>query len=272
MEPEHIDTAIARSFKGIRAISGEVGDKLSAIKECPEPCGDGAVVVSLSSGQTKKLPCPLLAPDCHYGERMERELERHIIGVMADIGVPLRHLENFPERRETEKTAEASQWPVRGFLIFTGDAGTGKSFEAALVLYRYLKSRVSNPFDRGAWETVEKTKSSVVWCTAMDIADDRKIAAQAKRGRLTVIDDLGSESDTSEGQAGIRGVLLKRYDMKLPTVITTLLTLVDIDICYGSRITNRLTEDIGNGGNIIGCRGFSSAAPLFLAAEGRQNS
>jgi DNA replication protein DnaC len=205
---------------------------------------------------------------------MEQRLDRHIIGVMADIGVPLRHIENFPERRETEETAEASRWPVRGFLIFTGDTGMGKSFGAALVLYEYLKSRVSNHFDRGSWEAAEKTRSSVMWSTAMDIAEDRKTAAQAKRGRLVVIDDLGSESDTPEGQTAIRGVLMKRYDMKLPTVVTTSLTMVDIDIRYGSRIANRLTEDIENGGSIIDCRSFSmhSSTLLFMAAEGRQNS
>jgi DNA replication protein DnaC len=105
----------------------------------------------------------------------------------------------------------------------------------------------------------------------MDIANDRETAAQAKRGRLTVIDDLGSESDTPEGQSAIRGVLLKRYDMKLPTVVTTMLTMVDIEICYGSRIANRLTEDIEDGGNIIGCHGSFNPALLLFAMEGRQN-
>jgi hypothetical protein len=272
IEPEHIDTALIRSFEGIRAIYGEAEEKLSAIKSCPEPCGDGTAAISLSSGQTKKLPCPLLALNCHYGRRIEQELDRHITGVMTDIGVPSRHLENFPKRRETEESAEATQWPIRGFLIFTGDAGAGKSFEAALVLYRYLKSRVSNPLDRGSWEIAGKSKNSILWCTAMDIADEREIAAQAKRRRLAVIDDLGSESDTPESQAAIRGVLLKRYDMKLPTVVTTMLTMVDIDIRYGSRVTNRLTEDIGNGGSIIGCRGLASPTPLFSAAGKRQNS
>jgi hypothetical protein len=267
---ERIDTAIARSFENIRAISGEMEEKLSAIESCPEPCGDGTVNILLSSsGQTKKLPCPLLALDCHYGKQMERELDRYITGVMTDIGVPLRHLENFPKRREAE---EASRWPVRGFFIFTGGSGSGKSFEAALVLYRYLKSRVSNPFDRGSREAVEKTKSSVVWCTAMDIADDREIAAQAKRARLAVIDDLGSENDTPEGQAALRGVFLRRYDMELPTVVTTMLTMVDIELCYGSRIANRLTEDIRNEGRIIEWHGFFNPVLFFCAADGRRKT
>jgi hypothetical protein len=53
--------------------------------------------------------------------------------------------------------------------------------------------------------------------------------------------------------------------MKLPTVITTALTMLDIDIRYGSRIANRLTEDIGSGGRIIDCRGVPIRGPtVFL--------
>ena len=239
------------------AESDEAREKLSEIKNCPRPCEDGTVNILPSSGQEKKLPCPLLGPDCRYGKRMLFGLDRHVIGVMADIGVPLRHLENFPEERETEETAEARKWPVRGVLILTGDTGSGKSFCAALVLREYLKSRAENPFDRGAWEIIEKAGNSVMWCPAADIADDRETASRAKKKPLAVIDDLGGENDTPSGLAAIRGVMLRRYDMKLPTVITTPLTMLEIDIRYGSGIANRLTDDIGCGGMIVGCGNIS---------------
>jgi hypothetical protein len=247
---------LTRSFQGIIAVSDEVKEKLSAVDSCPEPCDDGTVSIFWLPGEARrKFPCPLLAPDCHYGRRMERGLDRYIADVMADIGVPLRHLENFPKRQRTEEEAEASKWPMRGFLIFTGGTGTGKSFGAALVLRSCLKSQVANPLDRRSWESAEKAGRSVLWCSAMDITDDREIAARAKGWRLVVIDDLGGESE--KGQAAICGVLLKRYDMKLPTVITTSLTMLDIDIRYGNRIANRLIEDIGNGGKIIECKDIS---------------
>ena len=181
------------------------------------------------------------------------ELDHRVIGLMADMGVPLRHLENFPAERETEETAEARKWPARGFLIFTGETGTGKSYCAAAVLREYLKSRAENPFDLRRRGAVERAGNSVVWCSATDIADDRETASLAKSAALAVIDDLGGESDTAVNQAAIRGVVLKRYDMKLPTVITTPLTMPEIDIRYGSRTANRLTEDIGKGGMIVGC-------------------
>jgi hypothetical protein len=249
------------------AISDEVKERLAEIKGCPEPCGSGVVKIALSSGQTKNLPCPFLEPGCHYGKRMERELDRHIVGIMSDIGVPLRHLENFPKRQETEEAAEAVKWQARGFLIFTGDAGTGKSFCAALTLHEYLKKQAENHLDRSSWKI---GGSSVMWCSAMDIADDREISARARRERLAVIDDLGGEGEAPAGQAALRGVLLKRYDMKLPTVITTTLTMLEIDIRYGGRIANRLTEDIGNGGRIIGCHSIFTRIPgAFHTPEGR---
>jgi hypothetical protein len=252
-EPEHIETALARSFENIAAKSDEAREKLSGIKNCPRPCEDGRVNILLSPGWEKKLPCPVLGPGCHYGKRTLMELDRHIIVVMADIGVPLRHLENFREERETEEIIEARKWQALGFLIFTGDAGTGKSFGAATVLREYLTSPAENPFERGSWESVERAGNSAIWCSAMDITGDREIASLAKRASLAVIDDLGGENDTPAGQAAIRGVVLKRYDMKLPTVITTSLTMTEIDIRYGNRMANRLTEDIGKGGMIVGC-------------------
>jgi hypothetical protein len=56
--------------------------------------------------------------------------------------------------------------------------------------------------------------------------------------------------------------------MKLPTVITTALTMLDIDIRYGGRIADRLTEDIGSGGRIIDC-GVSMRNTTALPAHGR---
>jgi hypothetical protein len=41
--------------------------------------------------------------------------------------------------------------------------------------------------------------------------------------------------------------------MKLPTVITASLTMPDITYRYGGGITDRLTEDMSDGGRIIDC-------------------
>ena len=234
-------------------MSGEIEKQLAQIKNCPEPCNDGMVEVTIPSGQTRKMTCPLIVSTCPYGERLEQELDRYVTRVMLAIGVPRRHVENFTEALQTKAFAGIDNWEVRGFLIFTGNTGSGKSFGAALAVSKYLKSLVSNHFDRKAWQTAERGGNSVVWCAATDISDDRETAARAKREHLVVIDDLGGETDTHIGQAILRGVILKRHDMKLPTVITTTLTMLDIDIRYGERVADRLIEDLEKGGMIVEC-------------------
>jgi hypothetical protein len=252
-------------------MSDEMEKKLAKIKKCPKPCDDGMVEIGISSGGARKMNCPLIALDCPYGERMERGLDRYVMDVMSGIGIPKRHLENFADVLHSEALAEIGKWPAREFLIFTGDAGSGKSFGAARVVHKYLKSMVANYFDRKEWEIADRAGNSVVWCAAMDISDDRETAARAKFEDLAVIDDLGGEADTLVGQAALRGVILKRHDMKLPTVITTTLTMLDIDIRYGGRVADRLIEDIGKGGMIIECGDISIRNPAeFPATDGRE--
>jgi DNA replication protein DnaC len=189
---------------------------------------------------------------------------------MSAIGVPLRHLENYRKLRHTEAADEVTKWPARGFLVFFGDTGSGKSFGAALAVREYLKSQVTGSFDRKLWENAERAGSAVTWLDAMDIADDRGNATRARRAFLAVIDDLGGECESAQCQSVIRGTILKRYDMKLPTVITTSLTMMDIDARYGSRIADRLTEDIGDGGGIIDCGSVSLRNPAgFLVTGGK---
>jgi hypothetical protein len=247
-------------------------DKLNQIKKCPKPCDDGMVELDISSGQKKRMPCQLITSDCPYGEWMERELDRYVVGVMSGIGVPRRHLENFTDLLQTEALAEIDKWPSRGFLIFIGGTGSGKSFGAAMTVHKYLKNVVANPFDRKAWGMAERVGStgSVMWCAAMDISDDRETAARAKRERLAVIDDLGGEPDTSAGRNALSGIILKRHDMKLPTVITTTLTMLDIDIRYGSRVADRLIEDIEDGGVIVECGDISIRNSAVFPAAGRR--
>jgi hypothetical protein len=236
-------------------MTAEIEKELAKVKECPEPCDDGAVEIALSSGRGRRLPCPLLETGivCDYSEYMRQGLRGHVKSVMAAIGVPLRHVMNFAGYHRLPQAEEARKWPARGFLVIGGGHGTGKSFCAACAVFEYLTRRVKNPLDRGSWENADRTGSSVMWGAAMEITDDRETALRAKKASLAVIDDLGGESGVPQSRASLRGVILRRYDMKLPTVITTGLTMPDIASRYGGGITDRLTEDMRDGGGIIDC-------------------
>jgi DNA replication protein DnaC len=143
-------------------------------------------------------------------------------------------------------------------LIFCGKPGTGKSFGAAVAVREYLKSRVPNVLDRKTWANAKKAATAVVWCGAMELTDGTNTALRAKKEFLAVIDDLGREDSSGNTLAAIRGVISKRYDSKLPTVITTELTMTDISARYGRYILEKIIEDIEHGGKIIDCGDVST--------------
>jgi DNA replication protein DnaC len=76
-------------------------------------------------------------------------------------------------------------------------------------------------------------------------------AERTKRCFLAVIDNFGGENNFLSEQSCITGVLSSRYESKLPTIITTTLSMPDIAARYGGRVFDMLTEDIGNGGRIV---------------------
>jgi hypothetical protein len=235
-------------------MSQEIASELANITACPAPCDDGMVEVFPASFRPRKVPCPVISLNCARGIRMGQELEHFLVSVMTAAGVPLRYLENFSRCRESPAVEKAREWPMRGFLVFCGKSGTGKSFGAAFAVHEYLRSRILNLLDRKTWENVNKIGvSTMMWYSAADIVGNTSAASRAKKEILAVIDDLGKEGDSSNGLTAIRSVISKRYDAKLPTVITTSLTMAGIDARYGRYIVEKIVEDVRHGGKIVDC-------------------
>jgi DNA replication protein DnaC len=176
---------------------------------------------------------------------------------MTRIGVPRRHIGNFGVLRESFALSEAGKWPVIGFLVLCGKNGTGKSFAAARVVYEYLEGRVTDRLDRGTWATAERAGDSVTWLSAKEIIDDADARERARGSYLLVMDDLGREDETKTARAVLCSVISRRYDAKLATVITTELSMTDVRKRYGRYLTDRLAEDVGNGGGVIDCGDIS---------------
>jgi DNA replication protein DnaC len=175
---------------------------------------------------------------------------------MLEAGVPLRHIDNFGALRETAALKIVREWGMRGFLVLTGPPGTGKSFAAACAVRKFLESRIlPDRLDRAARKSAETVRAlkSVMWYGADEIAGDKTAASRARDRPLVVIDDLGGEGGTFERQNAIRGIISKRYDSKLSTVVTTGLTMPDIRDRYGRYIAERLIEDVPHGGKVVVC-------------------
>jgi hypothetical protein len=67
-----------------------------------------------------------------------------------------------------------------------------------------------------------------------------ELVAQAKRVPLAVLDDLGSERDTTTND--IPEIVLVRHAQRLPTFVTTGLSRAQLSTRYGAGIARRLTE------------------------------
>jgi DNA replication protein DnaC len=119
-------------------------------------------------------------------------------------------------------------WNFHGFLVLTGVSGVGKSFGAVCTVKEYLMSRIPDSLDARTRNCAERAGERVIWCSANRIIHDRKTAVSACEKRFLVLDDLGREGDAQIRRADIADVISARYDAKLPTIITTELTLSDI--------------------------------------------
>lgn len=238
-----IAPALNETLRNIELISREIEDELAALKACPAACTDGTVLISPPSAKPRRMECPIVSSGCAYGSRLSEELDRHIIGQLARCGVPARHLDNFARLESSPAVSEARKWFVRGFLVLTGIPGIGKSFGALVAMHGYLRERVKSWTEKSSWAVVAECAEHMFWATAKEIGDDKAVASRCSSVYLLVLDDLGKEDATKTSLSAVCGVISKRYDAKKPTVITTELTIRDIEQRYGRYIVERIVED-----------------------------
>lgn len=252
-DPARLKAHLGSVVERMQQMQEEMDAALSAITSCPGACAAGKVTVRLQDGKPRERDCPLASPECAYGKNISRELAGYLLGIMSMSGVPPRHLDNFAKRQDTFALRAARLWHYQGFLVLSGIPGVGKSFGAAWVIYRRLRESVENWLNKPTWGAASKVGSSILWATAKEISDDKAVAGKARSVALLALDDLGKEEDTKTGQAAVRDVISRRYDSKLPTIITTEMTIPDISNRYGRYIAERLAEDTIDGGRFEDC-------------------
>ena len=135
-----------------------------------------------------------------------------------------------------------------GWLLFMGSHGTGKTHLAAAIA-NYRRGRGDAVCFVDVAELVEYLRET----QAGDEASDRNVAFQQMReAPLLVLDDL-----TSWGKDRLFSVLNYRYTRRMPTVVTTALTLEEL----GPRLASRLLD------HAVCSQIVLDAAPHFEAAQ-----
>jgi hypothetical protein len=259
------DILSSRSMERLISVSEEIETELANVKNCPEPCEDGMVLISPPSWSPRRLRCPIVTPYCAYGIGLEGKMDSYLNKIMLNAGLPRRHIDNLDGAYSTEALTWASKWNFQGFLVLAGPSGAGKSFGAAWAVKEYLKSQILDPLNVHTWSHAMIAGENVMWCSANRIVHDRELASKAWNVTLLVLEDLGREGNTPTRRADVGDVLFRRYDAKLPTVVTTELPLSEIIRTYGLHTAQKLTEDEngeGYGGMITDC-GNESVCPEY---------
>lgn len=118
-----------------------------------------------------------------------------------------------------------------GFLILSGDYGTGKTHLAVAAL-RKLKS---------GWLVKQATLLRMLRSTYTDHKAANPIE-RAQNAWLLVLDDVGLSGGGKDELPMLHEILDYRHGNKLPTIITTNITFENLTDVLGPRMANRLRE------------------------------
>jgi DNA replication protein DnaC len=148
-------------------------------------------------------------------------------------GRALNEIQQGNLRRAYEAALSYARDP-RGWLVFSGGYGCGKTHLAAAIANHCL--------DRG---------QPAVFVVIPDLLDHLRAAysplsdtsydqrfAEVRECPLLILDDLGTESNTSWADEKLFQIFNHRYNAKLPTVVTTNCELEEIDPRIRSRLTS----------------------------------
>ncbi len=121
-----------------------------------------------------------------------------------------------------------------GWLVFIGEIGCGKTHLAAsIVNYQYEHNKPAIFVDVS--ELLNKLKSSFNRNSDTSYND---VIERVKKAPLLVLDDFGAVNSSAWNQDELYRIINTRYNSKLPTVITSSVSLNDMD----RRISSRLAD------------------------------
>lgn len=122
-------------------------------------------------------------------------------------------------------------------LLFYGDVGTGKSYMAACIANELLNLKipvVMTSFVK-ILELIQNSKGD----------EEEQYIRRMNKAKLLIIDDLGAERSTDFALEKVYNIVDSRYRAKLPMILTTNLSLREMQDCKDirySRIYDRIFE------------------------------
>ncbi|HEX9013250.1 MAG TPA: ATP-binding protein [Anaerolineaceae bacterium] len=172
-------------------------------------------------GQSRRTDLPLL-DHCTFGNFSLREFEKLEPDVRQNLEKVFREARQYAE--------EPSGW-----LVISGGYFSGKTHLAAAI----GNYRLSGGYTVSFWVVAELLDHlRATFSPSSNITYDH-LFEEVKTSPLLILDDLGGQSTTPWAQEKLYQILSFRYNASLPTVITTLKTLDEIEPRLRSRMMDR---------------------------------
>jgi DNA replication protein DnaC len=179
----------------------------------------------------RAIPCT-----CRAGEMRDRLRRRSNLGHLTGktfetFKVKERRLARLEEAFESSRSM--GEAPL-GWLVLSGPSGCGKTHLAAAIANRQIELG-NEVFFTVVPDLLDHLRAT--FGPGSDVTYDELFEA-VRNVPLLVLDDLGTQSETSWAREKMFQVLNHRYNAELPTVITTNHALSELD----ERLRTRLTD------------------------------
>ncbi|MFA5535906.1 MAG: ATP-binding protein [Bacillota bacterium] len=125
-------------------------------------------------------------------------------------------------------------------LLLTGNVGSGKTFLASAIA-NYVLENGKQVLFTVVPDLLDEIKATYDR-SGFTETDEMEILGQARTAELLILDDLGVHNYTEWTVNKIYSILNYRANHQLPLVITTNLSLADLDTFLGERTTSRILQ------------------------------
>jgi DNA replication protein DnaC len=267
---ERLGDAIARIRPRLQARIGTGPGEPEPEPTCPICKDHGFVRREVELGDAdfgRAIPCT-----CRVGEMRDRLRKRsHLVGHLAT-----RTFDTFdPEGRDGPLMGlewalgtcrEYAIAPV-GWLVLSGPSGTGKTHLAAAIANRQIELG-NEVFFTVVPDLLDHLRAT--FAPGSDVSYDELFEA-VRNAPLLVLDDLGTQTETSWAREKMFQVLNHRYNAELPTVITTNHTLSDMDERLRTRLSDKKASRVCEIGARVTPQDEHRTAPRPRTTRTRQN-